>query len=314
LSQVWHKPLVLCKKHMFLITLLYHRCASMMCRGPVFLACLGAMALLPNSALAARMLHQGQQSQAKAAQLLRGDVVVAQKCIFNEPMPLDCNVGATVKIVSAFWRRQEQAACVKPEHVPKDQGKRCHANATDHVIKQCAGQQKCILPSGFTGCPENPFTFLRIRFKCQPEGTNPETVGEGINPDSPIAALSDKELHNLKITSVGPARETVSLVTPTRLNNDHCNLLQIGSWGCEAKENVDSQMSSPLLPGDNVCQCRFVAFDPMTCDKLFPWDDKVISFKRELHEPAVFGKEGCSCYKTEKMLSICDLAVRAEQV
>jgi hypothetical protein len=263
------------------------------------------------------MLHQGQQSGAMAAQLLRGDVLVAQKCIFHEPMPLDCEAGATVDIVSAFWRRQEQGSCVKPEHVPKGKGKRCHANATDQVIKQCAGQQKCILPSGYTGCPENPFTFLRVRFTCQPGGTNSGTVGERINPDSkdlPIAALPENKLQKLQITSGDPAKEMFSLVTPPRLSNDHCNLLQIGSWGCEAKQKVDGHMSSPLLPGDNVCQCRFVAFKTMTCDKLFFSDDKVISIKRELHEPAVFGKEGCSCYKKEKMLSMCDLAVRAEQV
>jgi len=281
------------------------------------LSCLGALALLPNSALAARVLHQGQQSGAMAAQPMRGDVLVTQKCIFNEPMPLDCEAGATVGIVSAFWRRQEQGACVKPEHVPKGQGKRCHANATDQVIEQCAGQQKCTLPSGFTGCPENPFTFLRVRFKCLPGGTDPKTAEEDTNPDL-IAALPNKQLQKLQITSGGPAKEMVSLVMPPKLTNDQCNLLQIGSWGCEAKQKVDGLMSSPLLPGDNLCQCRFVKMEPMTCAKLFRSDDTVFRVEKELYGQqvldAVFGKEGCYCYEKEKMLHICELAVRAEHV
>jgi hypothetical protein len=255
-----------------------------------------------------------------AAQLLRGDVIVTQKCIFHEPMPLDCGAGTTVDIVSAFWRRQEQGTCVKPEHVPKGEGARCHANAIEQVIKQCQGQPKCTLPSGFTGCPENPFTFIRVRFKCKPLHTA-ETVEEPFNSDNlkdlPIPA--DFSGKSMQITEGAPAAKMVSLVTPDRLSNDQCNLMHIGAWGpCQAKQKVDGQMSSPLLPGDNLCQCQFIAMEPMTCDRLFPSEDKVFTVTKVMYGQtvlkAVFGKEGCSCSQKETMKTMCDFAVRAEEV
>mmetsp|Transcript_67744 Transcript_67744/g.130805 ORF Transcript_67744/g.130805 Transcript_67744/m.130805 type:complete len:150 (-) Transcript_67744:68-517(-) len=116
-------------------------------------------------------------------------------------------------------------------------------------------------------------------------------------------------------TEGAPASNMVSLVEPSRLSNDQCDLLKVGAFGCQVKPKSEGQTSSPLLLGDHVCQCRFIGFKNMTCDNLFRSDDSVFMVKRLAYpEPTVFGKEGCDCYGTERMLSMCDLAVRGERV
>jgi len=275
-----------------------------------FLPCLIALALLPNSMLAAR-LHHGRQSQAGAVQLLRGDVFVTQKCIFHEPMPLNCKAGEAVAIVSAWWNRREQGACVKPEQGTGE----CHPDATDQVIKECAGQQNCILPAGYTGCPENPFTFLRVRFRCQ--GPVQEPTMPPQEPTKPQELTKPpKQLDQLILGR--EAREKVSLVAPSGLSNDECALLSVGAFGdCTVKKSTGGQASAPVLAGDNVCQCPFIGLTPKTCDDLFPTSESAFLIQRtasDMYKETVFGKEGCDCHEAEGGGSTCDFAVREQKV
>jgi len=276
-----------------------------------FIPCLIAVALLPNSMLAAR-LHHGQQSQAGAVQLLRGDLFVTQKCIFQEPMPLNCEEGEALTIVSAWWNRREQGSCVKPERGTGS----CHPDATDQVIKECAGQQNCILPTGYTGCPKNPFTFLRVRFRCQGPAQEPTMPPQ--KPTMPPKQLTKppKQLDQLILGR--EAREKVSLVAPSRLSNDECALLSVGAFGgCTVKESRGGHASAPVLAGDNVCQCPFIGFTPKTCDDFFPTSESALVIERtasDVYTDTVFGKEGCDCYKAEEGGSMCDFAVREQKV
>jgi len=270
--------------------------------------------------MAERLLDKAEQSEARAEQLLHGDVIVTQTCIFHESMPLSCETGATLEIVSAFWNRREPKQCAKPDHVPKNAGPKCHANATDQVIAQCAGKNPCILPAGYTGCPENPFTFLRVRSKCK---SSESGVTEALAAEIGSQKMGTEFVAPTVLQGVA-AKKSVSLVQPSGLSNDHCNLLKAGALGCQVKQSNTSQMSSPLLSGDKVCRCEF--FAPVTCQQLFTSADDVFSVQKSdssTYKEAVFGMEGCDCYKTTTKLTapatiwinfMCDLAVREEQV
>jgi len=265
---------------------------------------------------------------------------VAQTCIYHHELELACDSGRAIRIVSAFWNRREPKDCKRPDTY-KGVKLHCHANGTDQVIAKCDGLEYCVLPQGYTGCAENPFTWIRVRYLCPTAAKQqePEAVGlkdfdfskEGFDwllqrqnltpaPKMPEGFdwLLVRQNLTLENTDLGKGGGSVTEVMPLNLTSAHCIRLtaQMGAFNCDKKTKVGGHTSSPVLQGDNQCRCSFVGVEAMTCSRLFPVPGKTVYHaKYTLSKDAVFGAEGCDCYPTgDAMWSICDLAVREELV
>mmetsp|Transcript_49564 Transcript_49564/g.111463 ORF Transcript_49564/g.111463 Transcript_49564/m.111463 type:complete len:285 (-) Transcript_49564:45-899(-) len=77
---------------------------------------------------------------------------------------LECKHGQVLKLRTAFYNHFQQDDCTSP---PDAKEVRCSPKAVA-VIKACTGKQVCSIPASFhTSCPENPFTFIRVRYECE---------------------------------------------------------------------------------------------------------------------------------------------------
>merc|ERR1719361_2303309 len=95
-----------------------------------------------------------------------------------------CEEGQTIHIRTAMYNRQQGEDCMSPADAREEV--QCSPRAMDSV-RDCEGKQECSIPaSSHHVCPENPFTYIRLRYVCaggeaKPSPLTAETVEAAIS-------------------------------------------------------------------------------------------------------------------------------------
>jgi len=87
-------------------------------------------------------------------------------CSF-EDNSLTCEAGHYLYIKDAAYNRQRNQGCKPPDQTSS---RHCDAHGISAKLsKECDQKQECSIPTSFhDSCPENPFTYIRVRYECVP--------------------------------------------------------------------------------------------------------------------------------------------------
>jgi len=223
-----------------------------MCRFPRALL----LSLLPGLAAAVRESSSRAQLEAELGLGALSNqtwlVKTLDWCSLQEA-ELACDEDSIIKVKSAFYRRVQKPDC-KPAH--SDKSVTCPPNALELLGGTCDERRHCDVPAKVheASCPENPFTFIRVRYECV-AGTpkvDDAFLGDGateVATTGTTTTTSPKEKPREPQTPRTPLQE----VNAQEADQEVTVLPQGGN---EATSSTSSTTSTMLIRGDQVVKAE----------------------------------------------------------
>jgi len=121
-----------------------------------------------------------------------GGLTDVDGCISSRDLKLACPEKKIVQVATAHWHRRAGKDCDRKD-LTKTAGDvaraKCNPDATEAVGDICSGKKSCIIPVGFTGCPESPYRQLRIVYDCWDVSDDEDSVN---GPSKDVDSSSDQ--------------------------------------------------------------------------------------------------------------------------
>eukprot|EP00420_Gonyaulax_spinifera_P028276 CAMPEP_0197905238 /NCGR_PEP_ID=MMETSP1439-20131203/59829_1 /TAXON_ID=66791 /ORGANISM="Gonyaulax spinifera, Strain CCMP409" /LENGTH=270 /DNA_ID=CAMNT_0043526499 /DNA_START=83 /DNA_END=895 /DNA_ORIENTATION=- len=159
---------------------------------------------------------------------------------------LTCPDGKVLRMRTAFYNRRQMPGCQSPVGADSSMGCKEKATAIETVRALCNGHQSCNLPASMhKRCPENPFTFMRVLYRCA-DGN---------------AAENDEEVTDVAVhgTDSDPKKGSATKHEANGCISEGIRL------SCRAKETV--RVRTAFFNRYQMTGCKPMASSPMTACK-----------------------------------------------